>query len=121
MDDKAARTRVLKKNLGCSATVYAISLRIIGSLVAMVMLLWAVCSGFELARDSSRYTAFADWAFYIGIVTMIFGFLFLILGVPIVADLFLNLSKQLQEDAGIRKGINTDTNCSEISPGSIAV
>jgi hypothetical protein len=43
-----------------------------------------------------------------GTLTMLFACLFLILGIPIVADLFLNLSEQLQEEAGSNEGKKAD-------------
>lgn len=99
MDDKVRKT-----NHRRAATVHAITLQISGSLVTMVMLLWAIRNGFKLATNSSRYKGVSDWAFHIGVVTMLLGSLFLILGIPILADLFLNLSEQLQEEAGFHKG-----------------
>ncbi|KAJ9132791.1 hypothetical protein P3X46_033625 [Hevea brasiliensis] len=85
MDDEAAsaNTKVRKMNHRRAATVHTITLQITGSLVTMVMLLWAIRSGFKLAINSSRYTGCTDWAFHIGVLTMLLGFLFLILGIPI--------------------------------------
>lgn len=108
MDDEEARESMWKvKQLG-TAAVHATIMRITLSIVAILMLLFAIFSGFKLAKHSSRYVADADWAFCMGTLTMLFACLFLILGIPIVADLFLNLSEQLQEEAGSNKGNKAD-------------
>lgn len=103
----AANAKVRKTFRRRASNVHAVILRIIGSLVTMVMLLCAIHSGFKLATNSSKYT---DWAFHIGVLIMILGFLFLILGIPVLTHLFLNLSEQLrEEEAGIHKASNIDT------------
>ncbi|KAJ9189657.1 hypothetical protein P3X46_000922 [Hevea brasiliensis] len=113
MDDEAAaaaNAKARKTNHRRAATVHAIILRITVSLVTMVMLLWSIHSGLKLAINSSRYTVYTDLAFHIGVLTMLLGFLFLILGIPILADLFLNLSEQLQEEeAGVHKAWEAKT------------
>lgn len=81
-------------------------------LVLVLIFLWTMRSGFELATEPRKFAAFAAWsfqigtsmAFHIGVVTMLFGFLALILGLPILADLGLNLLDQLQDDSVVSKG-----------------
>ncbi|CAL1384862.1 unnamed protein product [Linum trigynum] len=102
-DDEAAKGRP-RNNAFVLSTLF----RITGSLVTMAVLLFAIRTGFELARGSSRrYATYADWAFHIGVLTMVLGILFLVVGLPILADLFMNLSEQMQKEAGIQKGTET--------------
>ncbi|OMO74393.1 hypothetical protein CCACVL1_16757 [Corchorus capsularis] len=56
-----------------------------------------------------RYTAVAARAFHIGVTTMVFGFFFLIVGLSILADLFLNISQQLPDLSGIHQGQEAKT------------
>ncbi|XP_050231532.1 uncharacterized protein LOC126680455 isoform X2 [Mercurialis annua] len=106
MDDEALEMKAWKTNHHRkAASLHAITIRITMSLFTMVMLLWSIRSGFKLATDSSRYSGYSDWVFAIGVLTMLLGFLFLLLGIPILADLFLNMSDQLQEEDGIHKVI----------------
>ncbi|XP_050231531.1 uncharacterized protein LOC126680455 isoform X1 [Mercurialis annua] len=110
MDDEALEMKAWKTNHHRkAASLHAITIRITMSLFTMVMLLWSIRSGFKLATDSSRYSGYSDWVFAIGVLTMLLGFLFLLLGIPILADLFLNMSDQLQEEDGIHKAWETKT------------
>ncbi|KAF7841054.1 putative transmembrane protein [Senna tora] len=77
-------------------SVKAISLRIAGSLVAMAVLLWTIRYGYEAAtersttrRRSSQALMCSQWVSRIGALIMLFGFFLMILGLPIIADLFL--------------------------------
>jgi len=72
------------------------------------------------AAETQRYTddeeGCSQWAFHVGVVTMFFGFLFLALGIPILADLFLKLSERLhqqEEQNGTHPGSNMKA---DISP-----
>ncbi|GLT30661.1 hypothetical protein SLA2020_054520 [Shorea laevis] len=95
MDDEISRVKA--KKMKRKKSMPALSLRMAGSLVTMMVLLWSIRCGFRLAMEPSRYTAYAARSFHIGVTTMFFGFLFLIVGLSILADLFLNISEQLQE------------------------
>ncbi|KAK4835259.1 hypothetical protein QYF36_007576 [Acer negundo] len=103
MDDVAAKALARKMNHREYASTLAILLRI---LLPVFIFLWIMHSGFELATEPRKFAAFAAWtfqigtplAFHIGVVTMLFGFLALILGLPLLADLCLNLLDQVQAD-----------------------
>ncbi|KAK8658485.1 hypothetical protein V6N13_036691 [Hibiscus sabdariffa] len=75
-------------------------LRITGSVVTMVLLLLTICCGFRLTMEPWRYRAIGARAFHVGVSTIIFGFLFLIVGLSILADMLLNISEQLPELSG---------------------
>ena len=113
MDDEVPRAEVKKMKTirRDTAAVCAIALRITGSLITMVLLLWTIHSGIEIATETEAYMdyEYSKWAFHVGVVTMFFGFLFLALGIPILADLFLKLTEQLQqqeEENGTHQGSN---------------
>ncbi|KAM4089214.1 hypothetical protein ACB094_07G132700 [Castanea mollissima] len=99
MDDEVLRVEVkkMKMNRRDTAAVCAIALRITGSLITMVLLLWTIRSGVEIATETEAYMdyKYSQWAFHVGVVTMFFGFVFLALGIPILADLILKLTEQL--------------------------
>ena len=114
MEDEVAGAEVKKMIRRDTAAVRAIALRIIGSLITTVLLLWTICSGVEIATKTRRYIdyEYSQWAFHVGVVTMFFGFLFLALGIPILAGLFLKLSEQMQqqeEENGAHQGRNLKT------------
>lgn len=71
------------------------SLRIIGALVAMALLLWTIRNGYQ-AASVPRHQQYGQWISHVGILIMVFGFLLLVIGLPIIADLFLGLSEELQ-------------------------
>ncbi|KAK2665447.1 hypothetical protein Ddye_004021 [Dipteronia dyeriana] len=105
MDDEAAKALARKVNHREYASTLVILLRI---LLPVFIFLWIMHSGFELVTEPRKFPAFAAWtfhigtslAFHIGVVTMLFGFLALILGLPLLADLCLNLLHQVQVDTG---------------------
>ncbi|GKV21043.1 hypothetical protein SLEP1_g31071 [Rubroshorea leprosula] len=107
MDDEISRVKA--KKMKRKKSIPALSLRMAGSLVTMMVLLWSIRCGFRLAMEPSRYTAYAARSFHIGVTTMSFGFLFLIVGLSILADLFLNISEQLQEPPGAPQAKETRT------------
>lgn len=119
MDDAAARTNA-RKMIGRGTTaLLAVALHVAGFLVIMAVLLWTIRSGFEVAAGTQRYTddeeGCSQWAFHVGVVTIFFGFLFLALGIPILAYLFLKLSERLQQQEkqnGIHPGSNMKANIS---------
>ncbi|KAK9987940.1 hypothetical protein SO802_028179 [Lithocarpus litseifolius] len=101
MDDEVLRVKVkkMKMNRRDTAAVCAIALHLTGSLITMVLLFRTICTGVEIATETEAYMdyEYSQWAFHVGVVTMFFGFLFLALGIPILADLFLKLTEQLQQ------------------------
>ena len=113
MDDEVPRVEVKKMKTirRDTAAVCAIALRITGSLITMVLLLWTIHSGIEIATETEAYMdyEYSQWAFHVGVVTMFFGFLFLALGIPILADMHLELAGKLQqqeEENGTHQGSN---------------
>ncbi|XVE48954.1 hypothetical protein DITRI_Ditri01bG0043500 [Diplodiscus trichospermus] len=114
MEDEKFRTR-MKKLKRRYATATPALLRITGSVVTMILLLWTICCGFQLTMEPWRYTAVAARAFRVGITTMVFGLLFLIVGLSILADLFLNISEQLPELSGMHQGQETRTKSKAIA------
>lgn len=78
-----------------TASACSISLRIIGGMVAMALLLRTICNGY-LATNRPRQL-YGQWISRVGALIMLFGFLLLVIGLPIIADLFLKLSEELLE------------------------
>lgn len=121
MEDEAAK--VMKKMAHRDTTLRAMGLRLLAPVIAMVLLLWIIHSGFEVAIETQRDIATtadsSNWSFHFGVITLLFGFLFLALGIPILVNLFLKLSQQLQkqEETGIYQGISTKV----ITPFSFAL
>ncbi|EOX97855.1 Uncharacterized protein TCM_006778 [Theobroma cacao] len=108
MDDDKVRTR-MKKMKRRYVTATPALLRAIGFLVTMALLLWTICWGFQLTMEPWRYTAVAARAFHVGVTTMVFGFLFLVLGLSILAGMFMDISEQLPKLSGIHQGQETRT------------
>ncbi|XVF67823.1 hypothetical protein PTKIN_Ptkin10aG0152400 [Pterospermum kingtungense] len=109
MDDDKLRTRMKKMMKRRYATTIPAFLRTTGSVATMVLLLWTISCGFHLTMEPWRYTAAAASAFHVGVTTMVFGFLFLIVGLSILADLFFNISEQLPELSVMHQGYETRT------------
>lgn len=110
MEDEAAK--VMKKMAHRDATLRATGLRLLAPVIAMVLLLCIIHSGFEVAtethRDTTATAESSNWGFHVGVITLLFGFLFIALGIPILVNLFLKLSEQLQkqEETGNYQGNN---------------
>ncbi|KAK2446799.1 hypothetical protein P8452_24173 [Trifolium repens] len=83
------------------------SLRIIGALIAVAMLLWTIRSGYQNATEP-QHQLYGQWISHVGVLIMLFGFLLLAIGLPIIADLFLGLSEELQcpEETDLHRSIN---------------
>ncbi|XP_022726187.1 uncharacterized protein LOC111282388 [Durio zibethinus] len=120
MEGEKFRTR-MKKMKRRYATATSALLRITGSVATMVLLLWTICCGFQLTTEPWRYTAVAARAFHVGITTMVFGLLFLIVGLSILADLFLNISQQLPELSVTHQGQETRTISKAIAKALVTV
>ncbi|GLT42858.1 hypothetical protein SLA2020_168380 [Shorea laevis] len=117
MDDMKTRARAMKRR----EAVPALSLRMTGSLVTMALLLWTIRCGFRLAIEPWRFTDYAVRSYHIGVTTMCFGFLFLIVGLTILADLFLNISEQLREPQGSPQGKEARTISKAIARACVTV
>ncbi|KAL4385655.1 hypothetical protein GQ457_15G013230 [Hibiscus cannabinus] len=122
MEDDRFRTRMMKKMKRRYGTATPALLRITGSVVTMVLLLLTICCGFRLTMEPWRYRAIGARAFHVGVSTIIFGFLFLIVGLSILADMLLNISEQLPELSGMHQGQQeTRTKSKAIGQGLVTV
>ncbi|XP_038995403.1 uncharacterized protein LOC120119667 isoform X2 [Hibiscus syriacus] len=99
MEDDKFRPRMKKMKRRYGIVTPAL-FRITGSVVTMVLLLLTICCGFRLMMEPWRYHAVGARAFHVGVTTIIFGFLFLIVGLSILADMLLNISEQLPDISG---------------------
>ncbi|KAM1030573.1 hypothetical protein TB1_033773 [Malus domestica] len=70
--------------------------RIVVSIIAMVMLAWAIKTGFRLATEPRREGKYYPLASPVGVVMIMFGFTYSIIGLCIIAELAVELTKQLQ-------------------------
>ncbi|KHN20028.1 hypothetical protein glysoja_014606 [Glycine soja] len=77
-----------------SSGARATTLRVIGALIVMAMLIWSICHGYQ-ALGPQRHPL-DQWISWVGALIMISGFLLLALGIPIIADLFFRLLEELQ-------------------------
>ncbi|KAK4258555.1 hypothetical protein QN277_004995 [Acacia crassicarpa] len=90
------RAKIRKIFPNTNPVTKAILLRIFSSLVAMTLLLWTIRYGYEAATATGRPALYSQWISRFGALTMFFAFLLIIVGLPIIADLFLRLSEELQ-------------------------
>ncbi|KAK7409789.1 hypothetical protein VNO78_00108 [Psophocarpus tetragonolobus] len=81
----------LNTTSGARATTW----RVIGALMAMAMLSWSICYGYQATAGPQRHRL-GPWISWVGVLIMISGFLLLALGLPIIVDLFLRLLEELQ-------------------------
>ena len=77
-----------------SSGARATTLRVIGALIVMAMLIWSICYGYQ-ALGPQRHPL-DQWISWVGALIMISGFLLLALGIPVIAGLFLRLLEELQ-------------------------
>ncbi|XP_068317246.1 uncharacterized protein [Pyrus communis] len=70
--------------------------RMVVSIVAMIMLAWAINTGFRLATEPRREGKYYPLASPVGVVTIMFGFTYSIIGLCIIAELAVELTRQLQ-------------------------
>ncbi|KAJ7978530.1 putative Transmembrane protein [Quillaja saponaria] len=95
-------TRAKVKNIHTDTAIFVITLRIIGALIAVTLLVWTIYSGYKVVTEPQKHPAYTPWAASVGVTIMLFGFLIMAVGLPIVADLFLKLSEEIyqQEETG---------------------
>ncbi|KAK9287298.1 hypothetical protein L1049_015711 [Liquidambar formosana] len=70
--------------------------RISAAVICLLMLLWAIYTGFRLATVPRRDSNYSQLAFSIGIVTIAFGSVYFVIGIAIVKELAQDLSGRLQ-------------------------
>ncbi|KAL2346081.1 hypothetical protein Fmac_000081 [Flemingia macrophylla] len=88
------RTRKMFSNTNSSGA-RATTLRVIGALIAMALLLWTICYGYHTITGPRRHPLHGQWISWVGGLIMISGFLLLALGLLIIADLFPRLLEEL--------------------------
>lgn len=76
--------------------LHTISVFISLYLISMLILLLIVHCGFKVATEAGDEDINSSWSFHVGVVTMLFGLVFVALGIPILVNLFLSLSEQIQ-------------------------
>lgn len=99
--EAARETKTTQKDTG----------RLAATVITMFMLLWAIFTGFRLVTEPTRRDGrYSGLAFSIGVVAIVFGFVYFIIGLAILADLVLNISDELQKNE--RKESNIHIDCS---------
>ena len=100
---------------GEKKTTPTIMVRIFVTLFTILVLAWATCTGFRLATEPRREGKYYPLAFPIGVVTILFGLVYIIIGLSIIGDLVIYLIVQslLRERKGIM--IHQDSNTDDKS------
>jgi hypothetical protein len=88
-------------------SVCSTSLCIIGALIVVAILLWTIRSGYQNVTEPP-HQLYGQRISHVGVLLMLFGFLLLAIGLPIIADLFLGLSEEIQflEETDLHQNIN---------------
>ena len=73
-------------------SVHVIVGRILVTLVTMIMLAWASYTGYRLATEPRSEDTYYPLIFPIGVVTIVFGTVYIIIGLALIADLALALA-----------------------------
>ncbi|XP_062018945.1 uncharacterized protein LOC133735558 [Rosa rugosa] len=88
--------------------------RIIVSLIAMLMLVWAIYTGFRLVTEPIKGTYY-PLASPVGVVSIMFGVIYFIIGLCTIVELAVELTKRLQgkvkNEIVIHQVHNIDINC----------
>lgn len=122
-DDAAAKVKKMNRD----AMIFHVTpTRIVVSVLTIFLIFWIIHLGFGVASGVEAQSSRRNWGFQIGVVTLLFGILFVALGLPLLINLLLKLSEQLHrhEETGIYTGIKTKADfsvlvlaiCSEILP-----
>ncbi|XP_034229087.1 uncharacterized protein LOC117638099 isoform X3 [Prunus dulcis] len=85
-----------RKHQGGKLKTICIISRLAMSVIAMFMLAWAINTGTRLASEPRREGKYYPLASPVGVVTIMFGFTYSIIGLCVIAELALELIKQLQ-------------------------
>lgn len=97
MNNEAAREMTI-----CEAVV-----GILVNVITVFILLRAIYTGFRLATEPRGDSRYHFLTFAIGLVTIVFGFIYFIIGLAMILELALDLSSQLQQKenmGGTHKG-----------------
>jgi TRAP-type C4-dicarboxylate transport system permease small subunit len=82
-------------NAGGKMKTICIICRIIVSVIAMLMLAWAIYTGFRILTRQREGTYY-PLASPVGVASIMFGVIYFIIGLWIIAELVVELAKQLQ-------------------------
>ncbi|XP_062080068.1 uncharacterized protein LOC133784812 [Humulus lupulus] len=94
MDEEADAT---VKKMDPDAKIFRLTpTRIVVSLLSIFLLFCVIRLGFGVATGVNAESSGRNWGFHIGVVTLLFGVLFVALGLPVLINLFLKMSEQLQ-------------------------
>ncbi|KAK9987939.1 hypothetical protein SO802_028178 [Lithocarpus litseifolius] len=84
-----------------TTSVRAITLRVTGSLITNVLLIWSIQYGLELATQTETYIG-DECNFNAGVITMVLGFVLMFVEIHILATMFLEFAmeqwKEQEED-----------------------
>ena len=85
--------------------------RIFVTLITMAVLVWASYTGYRLVTEPKRDDKYYPLIFPIGLVTMAFGTVYIVIGLGLIADLALALTAQyvLRKNKGIAAQQDFDT------------
>ncbi|KDP27638.1 hypothetical protein JCGZ_19643 [Jatropha curcas] len=67
------------------------------TLITLIILWWAIHTGYRLATEHQRHDKYHLLTNSIGVITIIFGLIYIIIGLGIIAKLGLELFDQLQQ------------------------
>lgn len=87
----------------------------------MLLLTWAIYDGIRLATAPGQDGKIDHLAFPVGVVTIAFGTIYLIIGLSIVADLAVNLSSVLKRHEDKKQEEDIHNSCHDDNNNSINV
>lgn len=91
-----------------SKSIYATPFGVFASVIIVILFLWTVWSGFEVAEEPRMNHEYYNngLAVFGGVLTIVLGFFFLAVGFPILADLFMEFEEQFRnpKESGIPQG-----------------
>ncbi|KAH9610437.1 hypothetical protein KSS87_016283 [Heliosperma pusillum] len=83
-----------ERSTNCQVFVHSFAIT-----VSMLMLTWTIYYGYKLAAEAQEVVIYNRLAFFIGVISMAFGFVYFIIGLGIVAESTLHLSGRLHQVA----------------------
>ncbi|XP_018507820.2 uncharacterized protein LOC103966939 isoform X2 [Pyrus x bretschneideri] len=95
MEEEGTRALGLKVSRDAK-TLYATLFPVLTSLLMVVLFLWTITSESGPADRPWMKRESNNRAFCVGLLTIVLGFLFLVAGLPLLVDLVIKFSEQLQ-------------------------
>lgn len=95
MEEEGIRALGLKVSRDAK-TLCATLFPVLTSLLMVVLFLWTITSESGDADRPGIKRESNNWAFWVGLLTIVLGFLFLVAGLPLLVDLVIKFSEQLQ-------------------------